>query len=217
MSACFCCAFFAVARCPDGYIRAVAFPPVFTFCVFCLRLILHRRWFQFSIFQSITRVHGDRHPSGPQYTGAPLSQQCDPTGASGGPVEPWAYGPGQVDVLNLTRQALNLKTSLKPYLKQQLASLAKHGYPLMRSLWYDFPDDPMALEVPDQFMWGPSYMVAPVLTQGALERIVVFPTRPGRSCQFVHHFSRKIYASGINVSVPIESLADFPFFAVRCK
>ena len=42
------------------------------------------RWFQFSIFTSITRLHGDRHPSGAQYTGAPLSAECDPTGAAGG-------------------------------------------------------------------------------------------------------------------------------------
>jgi hypothetical protein len=42
------------------------------------------RWFQFSIFTSITRLHGDRHPSGPQYTGAPLSEECDPTGQRAG-------------------------------------------------------------------------------------------------------------------------------------
>ena len=113
------------------------------------------RWMQFSIFQSITRVHGDRNPKGSKYTGAPLSTQCDPTGASGGPVEPWAYGPAGVDALNLTRQALALKESLKPYLMAQLDQLSEHGQPLMRSLWFDFPDDKAAMEVPDASMMKP--------------------------------------------------------------
>ena len=172
------------------------------------------RWMQFSIFQSITRVHGDRNPKGSKYTGAPLSTQCDPTGASGGPVEPWAYGPAGVDALNLTRQALALKESLKPYLMAQLDQLSEHGQPLMRSLWFDFPDDKAAMEVPDQFMWGPDYMVALVLEAGATERHVLFPKRNG--CTFTHHFSGKVYQGGGNVSVPVPSLASFPLFKVAC-
>ena len=72
------------------------------------------RWFQFSIFTSITRLHGDRHPKGPGYTGAPLAKQCDPTGAAGGPVEPWAYGPSNAHALDGVKAALRLKRSLQP-------------------------------------------------------------------------------------------------------
>merc|ERR1711966_74126 len=51
---------------------------------------LQARWFQFSMFTSILRLHGSRNPKEPSWI--PLNQQCDPTGAAGGPVEPWAYG-----------------------------------------------------------------------------------------------------------------------------
>lgn len=45
------------------------------------------RWFQFSIFTSVVRMHGSRTPKEPAQV--PLGPQCDPTGAAGGPIEPW--------------------------------------------------------------------------------------------------------------------------------
>lgn len=137
-------------------------------------------------------------------------------------MEPWAYGPASVDALNFTRQALALKASLRPYLMAQLAELSEHGQPLMRPLWFDFPDDMNAMEVPSQFMYGPDYMVAPVLEAGASQRHVLFPTVSGGGdsigggCTFTHHFSGSVYRGGTNVSVPVSSLADFPLFAIDC-
>ena len=46
---------------------------------------------EFSIFTSITRLHGARIP-GEAPNSVPLQAQCDPTGASGGPIEPWVLG-----------------------------------------------------------------------------------------------------------------------------
>ena len=96
----------------------------------------------------------------------------------------------------------------------------------MRMHTYVFEQfDPLALEVPDQFMWGPDYMVAPVLEAGASERQVVFPdrhapsssARSSGSCRFTHYFSGQVYQGGTNVSVPVTSLADFPLFTVSCE
>jgi alpha-D-xyloside xylohydrolase len=129
------------------------------------------RWMQFSIFTSITRMHGSRIPKEPDW--APLSLQCDPTAAAGGPVEPWAYGPAEMHTEDHVKSALALKQSLKPYLMAQLQELSEHGQPLMRPLWYDFADDVNRVgDVPDQFMWGPEYMVAPVLEVNATARQV---------------------------------------------
>ena len=49
------------------------------------------RWHQFSVFTAIVRMHGARTPKEPQLI--PLGPQCDPTGASGGPIEPWVCVP----------------------------------------------------------------------------------------------------------------------------
>jgi alpha-D-xyloside xylohydrolase len=45
----------------------------------------------------------------------------------------------------------------------------------MRALFLEFPDEALAWEVSDQFMFGPDVLVAPVTTQGAREREVYLP------------------------------------------
>jgi alpha-D-xyloside xylohydrolase len=45
----------------------------------------------------------------------------------------------------------------------------------MRPLWYEFPQDPAAYDVDDQYFLGPLYLVAPVTVQNATNRSVIFP------------------------------------------
>ena len=107
---------------------------------------------EFSIFTSITRLHGTRIP-GEAPNSVPLQAQCDPTGASGGPIEPWVLGD---EAYLAVKAALALRQQWRPYLKAQVALLASHGTPLMRPLWFDFAQDEAALDVEDQFMFGES-------------------------------------------------------------
>ena len=108
------------------------------------------------------------------------------------------------------KAALALRRSLLPYLRAQVAALAAAGTPVMRPLWYDFPDDAPSAAVEDQFMFGPGWMVAPVLEPNATARGVYFP----RGARFVDHFTGAAFAGGTNVSVPGGSLQYFPLFAV---
>jgi alpha-D-xyloside xylohydrolase len=175
------------------------------------------RWFQFSIFTSIVRLHGTRNPKVPHLT--PLQEQCDPTKSAGGPVEPWAYGDGNHTGTAIAgiKQALGIRQTLLPYLKTQVALLASHGQPTMRPLWYDFPDDDAALGVADQFLFGPSYMVAPVLdampANGTLQRPVIFPG--DGSVTYKDYFTQKTYKGGTQASIAVSSTAYFPFFSIE--
>ena len=83
----------------------------------------------------------------------------------------------------------------------------------MRPLFFDFSSDPLAATVEDQFMFGPNYMVAPVLEPGATERAVVFPGTA--AVTFRHHFSGQAYAGGTAAQVPVASLDTFPLFALE--
>ncbi len=47
--------------------------------------------------------------------------------------------------------------------------------PLWRHLFVEFPDDPVAWEPRDQWLYGPEVMVAPVLSAGAAQRVAYFP------------------------------------------
>jgi len=64
---------------------------------------------------------------------------------------------------------------MKPYIAELAVNVTATGAPTMRPLWYEFPDDPNCVNVNDQYTLGPKYLVAPVTTQGATSRKVVFP------------------------------------------
>ncbi|MFF5289340.1 TIM-barrel domain-containing protein [Paractinoplanes globisporus] len=49
------------------------------------------------------------------------------------------------------------------------------GVPPMRPLFLEFPDDPAAWAVEDQFLLGPDILVAPVTELGARQRRVYLP------------------------------------------
>ena len=45
----------------------------------------------------------------------------------------------------------------------------------MRALWLHYPDDPKAVECPDEYLWGRDILVAPVVEKGANSRKVYLP------------------------------------------
>jgi alpha-D-xyloside xylohydrolase len=51
----------------------------------------------------------------------------------------------------------------------------EEGLPPMRPLFLNFPGDPACWDVADQFLLGDDLLVAPVVTEGAVEREVYLP------------------------------------------
>ena len=49
------------------------------------------------------------------------------------------------------------------------------GQPIMRPLWFEFPEDAAQFATDDQFMLGPALLVAPVLEEGATQRALHLP------------------------------------------
>ena len=56
-----------------------------------------------------------------------------------------------------------------------MGAASEFGIPPMRPLWFDFPQDPRAWTVEDQFLFGPDVIVAPVTDAGARSRPVYLP------------------------------------------
>lgn len=119
------------------------------------------RWFQFGVFCPLFRLHGDRQPRVP--TGYAMT---------GGPNEAWSYGEAAYERITA---ALRLRERLRPYIHEQMRVASQTGLPPMRPLFVDFPADPGAWDVDDQFMFGPDLLIAPVLAPGALSRDVYLP------------------------------------------
>jgi alpha-glucosidase len=68
-----------------------------------------------------------------------------------------------------------LKTQMVPYVKIAVDEARAHGWPVMRHLYLDDPGDPRTWTMTDEYMYGDSLLVAPVVTQGATSRTVYLP------------------------------------------
>lgn len=102
---------------------------------------------------------------------------CTHVAGSCGPNEVWSYGDATGALLSaMVRFRAEV---LQPYIAALAANVTARGVPTLRPLWWEFPADPAAWGVDDQFMLGPSYLVAPVTAQGATNRSVVFPAGAG--------------------------------------
>jgi cyclomaltodextrinase / maltogenic alpha-amylase / neopullulanase len=64
---------------------------------------------------------------------------------------------------------------LFPYLDACARECAATGMPILRALLLEFPDDPVCWTLSDQYLLGPSLLVAPVLERGARTRRVYLP------------------------------------------
>ena len=72
------------------------------------------------------------------------------------------------------------------------------GTPINRGMYYEFPSDPECALLCDQYMFGPKYLVAPVMEMGARSRCVVFPA----GCCWRNIDTGEVIPGGQRLSVP---------------
>ena len=128
------------------------------------------RWFQFSTFCPVLRMHGDRGPHD-----IPRLSDLDYGGGfseTGRPNELWSYGE---DVYEILKKYLDIRLGMKDYIKSVMDEASENGSPVIRAMFYEFPEDGMCWDIDDQYMFGSKYLVAPVMYQGMTERKVYLP------------------------------------------
>ena len=83
---------------------------------------------------------------------------------------------------------------------------AKNGSPVMRTMFYEFPDDEKCWELKDQYMFGSEYLVAPVLKAGATSREVYLPAGKWENIN-----TKEVIEGGrsITVAAPIDQIPVF--------
>lgn len=111
---------------------------------------LYARWLQVGVFYPFCRTHSSN-----------LS----------GRREPWAFGRR---VEEIARRYIELRYRLLPYLYSLFWEHTRNGMPVMRAMFLHYPDDENCYGG-DQFLFGPSMLVAPVCEKGATEREVYLP------------------------------------------
>jgi len=139
------------------------------------------RWFQWGTFQPVMRAHGERMHN-----------------------EVWSYGKQAEPILE---KYLRLRYHLMPYTYSLAYGTYKTGAPFMRALFMDFPNDPNVADIPDEYMFGPAFLVAPVVEQGATSRKVYLPA----GSDWYNYWTNERLRGGqtITANAPIDTLPLF--------
>ena len=161
---------------------------------------LFARWFQWGAFCPVMRLHGDREPRQPQY-GTTGGATC----RSGAANEVWSYGE---EVYKICEKYMQIREQMRDYTRSLMLEAHEKGTPVMRTLFYEFPEDSNTWEVEDEYMYGSKVLVAPILEAGAKERKVYLP---GEGILWKDSETEKEYQGGQWICVPV-TLESMPVF-----
>ncbi len=110
---------------------------------------MYVRWFQYGTFCPTFRAHGSRSVN-----------------------EVWSYGE---EVEKILVKYLELRYNLLPYIYSNARKATTDNTPLMRGLWIDFMKDEEVMDIKDEYLFGSSILVAPVVKPGVESRHVYLP------------------------------------------
>ena len=128
------------------------------------------RWYQFAVYSAVLRMHGDRGP----YNIPPLDERERGGGYlhTGQPNELWSYGEENYRIM---RKYYDVRIGMHDYIRALYREAHETGAPLIRTMFFEFPEDPKCWELQDQYMFGSRYLAAPVLELHQREREVYLP------------------------------------------
>lgn len=135
---------------------------------------LYSRWIPFGMLTPNSRCHGQP------------------------PKEPWAYSDRFLDIF---RRSVELKYQLFPYVKEEAQVSCENGYPLMRTLFFEYPEDQIAWDIEDEYFFGSRMLVAPLFEEGQQGRSVYLPEG-----EWVDFFTKETYDGGRVVSMESSEL-----------
>jgi alpha-D-xyloside xylohydrolase len=139
------------------------------------------RWFQWGTFNPIFRMHAYQTET-----------------------EPWKYGKQVEDNI---KKMLNLRYRLMPYIYSEAWQITKNGSTMMRPLVMDFSGDTSALNQHYEYMFGKSFLVAPITEPKVDEWNVYLP----ESAQWYDFWTGKHFKGGqiIKTETPLDKIPLF--------
>lgn len=143
---------------------------------------LYVRWMQFGIFTPLSRAHHEGSNA----------------------VEPWLFGKEAEDI---SRNVIEMKYRLFPYIYTYAREAHDTGLPLMRALFFEYPNDRETFKLNGQFLFGKELLIAPVVEKGAVTKDVYLPEGEWIN----YHDGKTSYRGGqwITVDAPLEVVPVF--------
>ena len=139
---------------------------------------IYVRWTQFGVFSSHIRYHGSHKR------------------------EPWHY-PG---VASIIQKWWKLRYKLIPYIVQQSEKTTRTGFPVLRALILQHPEDRTCRQIDDQYYFGDNMLVAPVMNSENV-RDIYLPEG-----KWVHFFTREVFEGKQwlkDIEVPLDEMPVF--------
>lgn len=125
---------------------------------------LFKRWTFFGMFTSHSRVHG--FP----------------------PREPWEFSD---EFLKIFRKMVEMRYRLMPYIFSQGFIASQNGWPMLKAMFLNYPDDPTTWTLEDQFMFGEDLLIAPIMEENCIERKVYLPKG-----KWINYQTNEVYEGG---------------------
>ena len=174
-----------------GFLRGNPEDPHFRECLV--------RWFEYGVFSPVFRLHGERIPHK-----KPIGTKGGGAFFSGADNEVWSFGEENYEIL---KKYMFLREELKPYIKERMKEAHEKGTPVIRTLFYEFPQDSKTWEIEDEYLFGGDVLVAPVMYEGMREREVYLP----EGARWRNAHTKEVYDGGctIQVDAPLEIIPVF--------
>jgi len=102
---------------------------------------LYTRWVQFGVFSPVFRLHSNKNPFHRRL--------------------PWQY---DEEVFNITRDAMQFRHMLIPYLYTMAWKYSNEGLPVVMPMYYNHPDEDIAYQCTKQYYFGSEMIVSPFVS-----------------------------------------------------
>ena len=157
------------------------------------------RWFQFGAFCPVMRLHGNRLPRTPLYKAN--GEETEGTGADN---EIWSYGEENYQIM---KKFIEIREMMRDYTRSLMAEAHETGAPVMRTMFYEFPEDTRTWELDTQYMYGSDILAAPIVEPHAMSRKVYLPS----GCTWTNAHTGEILQGGqwIEAEASIDTIPVF--------
>ncbi|WP_445491685.1 glycoside hydrolase family 31 protein [Niallia sp. 03133] len=152
---------------------------------------LFARWIEVGAFLPFSRIHYDSDAKATVKQGQ----------------EPWAFGP---EVEQISKKYIEMRYQLLPYLYNEFRESADSGKPVQQPLVYQFQHDDKTHDISDQYMFGDSMMLAPVINEGQTSRDVYLP----EGANWTDYWTGQEYTGGQTITVDAQ-LDHLPIFVKK--
>ncbi len=152
---------------------------------------MYARWIEVGAFLPFSRIHYDSDAKAAVKQGQ----------------EPWAFGP---EIEKISKKYIEMRYQLLPYLYNEFKEAADTGKPVQQPLVYQFQNDEKTYNISDQYMFGDSMMLAPVVKEGQTQRDIYLP----RGTKWINYWTGQEYNGGQTISQNV-ALGDLPIFVKK--